>query len=193
MENLGKYFFGFFDFLDNGWKYLSVDLIKSVEFNYKDPILNQIKYFETRMKQYNPITLLIGTVLMLMTIFYIFKFLKRNWRKISKRLFLERLNYIFEILYNYFGINISILDSKEKFMDWVSYFVMLLPSTQEKMKKAKADIHETVKDAFKTNRFKRIEFQDKGLNENNIITKLASWYLEFFKNKKIKFPFFIIF
>ena len=61
-------------------------------------------------------------------------------------------------------------------MDWVAYFVMLLPSTQEKMKKAKADIHETFKDTFKTNRFKRIEFQDKGLNENNIITKLASWY-----------------
>jgi hypothetical protein len=43
------------------------------------------------------------------------------------------------------------------------------------MKKAKADIHETFKETFKTNKFKRIEFQDKGLNEGTIVQKLRNW------------------
>ncbi len=61
-------------------------------------------------------------------------------------------------------------------MDWVAWFLMLLPMTKEKMNKARADLGEIVKNSFKTNRFKRIDFQDKGLNENTIIGKLKSWY-----------------
>jgi len=43
------------------------------------------------------------------------------------------------------------------------------------MKKARNDIGRFVKDSFKANRFKKIDFQDKGLNENTIIGKLKTW------------------
>lgn len=64
-------------------------------------------------------------------------------------------------------------------MDWVSWFLMLLPITKDKMTKARADIGVLVKNSFKADRFKRIEFQDKGLNENTILGKLKSWYFYF--------------
>lgn len=88
LENLEKLFFGFFDKLDNGWNYLTADLIKNYEFNYKETMLNQVKFFETKMKQYNPISVFIGTILMLLAILYVFKTLKKFWKKISKDIFL---------------------------------------------------------------------------------------------------------
>lgn len=87
LDKLENLFFGFFDLLDNGWNYLTADLIKKYEFNYKETVLNQVKFFETRMKQYNPITVFIGTIVMLMTILYVMKLMKRFWKKISKKEF----------------------------------------------------------------------------------------------------------
>lgn len=60
-------------------------------------------------------------------------------------------------------------------MDLIAWFLIQLPYTKEKMKKARNDIGEFVKNSFKANRFKRIDFQDKGLNENTIMGKLKNW------------------
>ncbi len=60
-------------------------------------------------------------------------------------------------------------------MDLLSWCLMQVPSVREKMKKARADIGVLVKSSFKADRFKRIEFQDKGLNENTIVGKLKAW------------------
>lgn len=84
LDKLENLFFGFFDLLDNGWNYLTADLIKKYEFNYKEAVLNHVKFFETKMKQYNPITVFIGAIVMLMTILYVMKMLRRFWKKISK-------------------------------------------------------------------------------------------------------------
>jgi len=86
--NIGRYFFGFFDLLDNSWSYLSSELMNKFEFKHKEEVLNQIKFFETRMKQFNPISVFIGTFVMLMLILYTFKLLKRFWKKISKLIIL---------------------------------------------------------------------------------------------------------
>lgn len=60
-------------------------------------------------------------------------------------------------------------------MDWLAWFLMMLPMTKDKMDKARAGLGELVKESFKASRFKRIEFQDKGLNENTIVGKLKNW------------------
>jgi len=60
-------------------------------------------------------------------------------------------------------------------MDWVAWFLLLLPVTKDKLKKARSEVSEFVKDSFKASKFKRIDFQDKGLNENTIISKLKAW------------------
>lgn len=43
------------------------------------------------------------------------------------------------------------------------------------MNKSKKEMMETFKDVFKTNRFKRMDFHEKGINENTIFDRLAQW------------------
>lgn len=83
MEKLEAYFFGFFETMDNGWKYLTSDLIKKADFNYKENVMNHIKYFENRMSQYNPIAVLIGTILIFLLVLYFLRFFRKIWKKIS--------------------------------------------------------------------------------------------------------------
>jgi len=99
LENLEKVFFGFFDLLDNGWNYLTADLIKKYDFKYKETMLNSVKFFETKMKQNNPISVFIGTIVLLLTFLHVLKTLKRFWKKISKRILICFILYFF-LLYS---------------------------------------------------------------------------------------------
>jgi hypothetical protein len=84
LEKLEYTFFNFFDIIDKVWKYLTIDFIKNFEFKYKDNIINHIKYVETRLQQYNPISVFIGAVLIFYLIFTFLRILRKIWRKISK-------------------------------------------------------------------------------------------------------------
>ena len=54
-------------------------------------------------------------------------------------------------------------------------FLLLLPMTKNQMNKSKKDMMDTFKDVFKTNRFKKMEFHEKGINENTIFDRFNTW------------------
>ncbi len=83
LERLERHFFGFFELIDFCWNYLSTDILKSLEFKYKQSILNRMKNTEEKFKMFNPISIFIGTLIMFTIVFYFLKFLKRTWKKIS--------------------------------------------------------------------------------------------------------------
>lgn len=93
LEKFENYFFGFFDKIDQCWKYLSIDLLKTFEFQYKDSVINHMKFLEEKFKIYNPISIFIGTLIMFMMIFYLMKFFKKTWKKISK--YLNKFCYLY--------------------------------------------------------------------------------------------------
>jgi len=84
LRDLENYFFGFFDKIDHFWNYLSTDLLKTLDFKYKETVINHLRFFEEKFKLYNPISIFIGTLIMFMMIFYFMRFLRKTWRKISK-------------------------------------------------------------------------------------------------------------
>ena len=48
--------------------------------------------------------------------------------------------------------------------------------TKSQMSKSKKDMMDTFKGVFKLNKFtKKLEFQEKGINENTILDRLKQW------------------
>lgn len=88
MDQIGNYFFKFLTLVENGWNMLNSEVSKR-DFKYKETILNHLKNFEIRMKQYNPIVIIICTFIFYYTFFAILKFLRRTWKKISNFNFFE--------------------------------------------------------------------------------------------------------
>ena len=159
METIGNYFFRFLTLVEQSWNYLNSDVINKYDFKYKESVMNHLKNFEVKMKQYNPMTVIISSLLIFYLFFFILRIIRKTWRKISK--------------YPLFILNL--LDSKEKLTNIFARFLLLLPMTTSQMNKSKKDMMETFRDVFKTNRFKRMDFHEKGINENTILERFNTW------------------
>ena len=84
MDQIGKYFFDFFAYVENGWNYLNSEVITKYDYKYKKSVIDQLKNFEVRMKQYNPIAIIICTFILFYVFFWILRLIRKTWRKISK-------------------------------------------------------------------------------------------------------------
>jgi hypothetical protein len=84
MDQVLNYFFKFLTYVEDGWNYLNSEVILKFDYKYKESVLNHLKNFEIRMKQFNPIVIIISTFLMFYVFFFILRLIRKTWRKISK-------------------------------------------------------------------------------------------------------------
>jgi len=84
MDQIGNYFFKFLTHVENGWNYLNSEVISKLDYKYKERVVNHLKNFEVRMKQFNPIAIIICTFIIFYVFFFILRLIRKTWRKISK-------------------------------------------------------------------------------------------------------------
>jgi ABC-type multidrug transport system permease subunit len=84
MEQILNYFFKFLTYTEEGWNYLNSEVITKFDYKYKESVLNHLKNFEVRMKQFNPIVIIISTFFLFYIFFFILRLIRKTWRKISK-------------------------------------------------------------------------------------------------------------
>ena len=84
MDQIGNYFFRFLTLVEESWNYLNSEVITKFDYKYKESVMNHLNNFEVRMKQYNPIAIIISLFILFYVFFFILRIIRKTWRKISK-------------------------------------------------------------------------------------------------------------